>query len=177
MQRADGREGGEVDALGLQARGAQRGEDPLDHLAARRDEQHALPAPGGVVEDGERLVVEHRVLERHRKLVLRLEAHGGGELLGVLEVGQVDDAHDDLLVGEADADALVQALVLAVQRSQRFGQALDVGDLAVADDPGLERREGGPLDADAAVDDDRRGNDAGRVDVEPDESLGALGHW
>ena len=92
-------------------------------------------------------MVEHRVLERHRKLVLRLEAHGRLELLGVLEVGQVDDAHDDLLVGEADADALVQALVLAVQRPQRLGQTVDVGDLAVADDPGLERRERGALDA------------------------------
>jgi hypothetical protein len=122
-------------------------------------------------------VVEHGVLERHRKLVLRLEADGRLELLGVLEVGQVDDAHDDLLVGEADAHALVEALVLAVQRPQGIGQAIDVGDLAVADDPGLERREGGALDAHAAVDRDGRGHDAGRVDVEPDEGLVALGHW
>ena len=42
VQRADHGEGGEVDALGLQAGGAQGGEDALDHLAARRDEQHAL---------------------------------------------------------------------------------------------------------------------------------------
>ena len=152
VQRADRREGGEVDALGLQPGGAQRREDALDHLAACRDEQHALATARGVVDDGERLVVEHRVLERHRKLVLRLEAHGGLELLGVLEVGQVDDAHDDLLVGEADADALVQALVLAVQRPQGLGQAVDVGDLAVADDPRLERRERGALDAQTAVD-------------------------
>ena len=45
-------------------------------------------------------------------------------------------AHDDPLVGDADAHALVEALVLAEQRPQGVGQRLDVGDLAVADDAG-----------------------------------------
>ena len=117
VQRADHREGGEVDALGLAgpaARSAARTRSTISRRAATSSTRWRRPV--GVVDDGERLVVEHRVLERHRKLVLRLEAHGRGELLGVLEVGQVDDAHDDLLVGQADADALVEALVLAVQR-------------------------------------------------------------
>jgi hypothetical protein len=35
------------------------GEDALDHLAAGRDEQDALAPAGGVVDDGERLMVEH----------------------------------------------------------------------------------------------------------------------
>ena len=34
-----------------------------------------------------RLEVQDRLLERHRELVLRLEAHGRVELLGVLDVG------------------------------------------------------------------------------------------
>ena len=161
---------------GFRPGGAQRGEDALDHLAARGHEQDALAAARLVGDDVEGLVVEHGVLERHGKLVLRLEADGRLDLLGVLEEGQVDDADDDLLVGQADADALVEALVLAVQGPQRVGQAIDVGDLAVADDPGLQRRVGDALDAHATVDRDRRGNDAGRVDVEPDEGLGALGH-
>ena len=42
--------------------------------------------PVVVVDDVERLEVEHGVLERHRDLVLRLEADGGLELLGVLEI-------------------------------------------------------------------------------------------
>ena len=142
VQRADHGEGREVDALGLQACGAQGGEHALDHLAAGRHEQDALAPPGPVADDVELLVVQDRVIERHRKLVLRLEAHRRLELLGVLEVGQLDDAHDDLLIGQADANALAEALVLAIERPQRVRQALDVGDLAVADDPRLERSEG-----------------------------------
>ena len=42
VQRADHGEGRQVDALGLQPGAAQGGEDALDHLAARGDEQHAL---------------------------------------------------------------------------------------------------------------------------------------
>ena len=34
-----------------------------------------------------------------------------------LERRQLDDADDDLLVGDADADALVQALVVAEERA------------------------------------------------------------
>ena len=86
VQRADHGEGGQVDALGLQAGAVQGGEDALDHLAASGDEQHALAAAGLVGDDVERLVVEHRVLQRHRKLVLRVEADGGLDLLGVLEI-------------------------------------------------------------------------------------------
>ena len=45
VQRADHGEGGQVDALGLQAGAAQGGEDALDHVAAGGDEQHALARP------------------------------------------------------------------------------------------------------------------------------------
>ena len=43
--------------------------------------------------------------------------------------------------------------------------------------PGLERREGGALDVDAAVDGDLGGGDAGGVDVEADELVLALVPW
>ena len=105
-----------------------------------------------------------------------MEAHGRLDLLLVVEVGQVDDADDDLLVGQADADALAEPLVGAIERAQGLDEAVDVGDLAVADDARLERQDGGVLDAQTAVDRDRGGDDAGGVDVEPDEGLGALGH-
>jgi hypothetical protein len=176
VQRADHREGGEVDALGLEAGRPQSGQDALDHLAACRDEQDAQAPAGLVFDDVELVVVEDGVVERHRKLVLRLEAHRRVDLLVVLQVREVDHADDDLLVGESDADPLVEALVRAVQGAQRFGQAIDVGDFAVADDPRLERREGGVLDTQAAVDRNGGGHDAGGVDVEADEVLGALGH-
>jgi hypothetical protein len=176
VQCADHREGREVDALGLQARGAQRGQDALDHLAACGDQQHAKAPPGLVLDDVELMVIEHRVLERHRKLVLRVEAHRGVDLLAVLEEREVDDADDDLLVGQADANALVQPPVGAIERAQRLGEALDVGDFAVADDALLEWGDGGVLDAKAAVDRNGGGDDASGVDVEADEVLGALGH-
>ena len=87
----------------------------LDHVAAGRDEQHALARAVGRLDDVERLEVEDRLVERHRDLVLRVEAHGGVELLAVVDRRQLDDADDDLLVGDADADALVEALVVAVE--------------------------------------------------------------
>ena len=83
MQRADHGEGGEVDALGPQAGGAHRGEHAVDHVAAGGDEQDALARAALAVDDVERLEVEDRLVERHRELVLRLEAHGRVELLGV----------------------------------------------------------------------------------------------
>ena len=48
-ERADHGEGGEVDAARLQARAGDRGEDEVDHLAARRDDDDAQALAGGRV--------------------------------------------------------------------------------------------------------------------------------
>jgi hypothetical protein len=115
-----------------------------------------------------------RLVHRHRELVLGGEAHRRVELLGVAQVRQLHGSDDDLLVGDADADALAEALVLAEQRAQGLGQRLRVGHLAVPDDARLERREGGLLDLHAAVDRHRGGGDAARVDVDAHQVLDSL---
>ena len=139
---------------GLQAGGAQRRRGRARPCrGARRRAGRAARRPVGVVDDAERLVVEHGLVERHRDLVLRLEAHGGRELLGVLEVRQVDDAHDDLLVGDADAHALAEALVARGTASRSASARPSTSATSPSRMmPGLERRDGGALDAHAAVD-------------------------
>ena len=72
--------------------------------------------------------------------VLRLEADRGVELLAARERRQLDRAHDDPLVGDAEAHALVQPCARG-EALEGGGQRLHVGDLAVADDARLERRD------------------------------------
>ena len=97
--------------------------------------------PSCVVDDPERLEVEHRVLERHRDLVLRLEAHGRLELLGVLEGGSSTMRTTIFWLATPMRTRLSRPLLAPVERAQGVGQAVDVGDLAVADDARLERRD------------------------------------
>ena len=78
-----------------------------------------------------------------------LEADRGVDLLGALQRRKVEGAHDDALVGDAEADALAE-LVLGEQVTERGGERVDVDDLAVADDAGGKRRRGGALDLDLA---------------------------
>ena len=52
------------------------------------------------------LVVEHRLVERHRDLLLGLEADRGLELLRVLDRRQPQGADDDALVGDPEAHPL-----------------------------------------------------------------------
>ena len=141
VERADHGEGGEVDALGTQAGAADGADDVGDHVAPGRDEQQALLARLGALDDLERLEVDDRLVDRHRKLVVRVEAHGGLELLRIAQVRQLERPDDDLLVGDADADPLGEALVLAEERAERLRERVGVDDLAVANDARLERRE------------------------------------
>ena len=66
---------------------------------------------------------------------------GGGERLRVVERRQVERAHDDALVGDAEAHALGQ-LVLGEERLERLGERDGVGDLAVAQDAGPKLGDG-----------------------------------
>ncbi len=88
-----------------QARALGHRQQPFDHVALGGDEQHALAGSGGRVDDAERMEVEHRVGERHRHLVLGLEANGGRELLAVGDRRKLEHAHHRALVGDADAHA------------------------------------------------------------------------
>jgi hypothetical protein len=87
----------------------------------------------------------------------------------------VEDADDDLLVGDADADALAQALVVALEGAEGTRERVRVDDLAVAQDARLERGDRGAIDRDPPVDPDGGRSDSAGVDVESDELL-CLGH-
>ena len=111
VQGADHREGGEVDQLGLEPGLAGDREQVLDGVAAGAHDDDAHPAAFAVVDTLEHVVVEHRLLERHRKLLLRLEADRGLELLLVVDRRQLEHAERDLLAGDAEPDALGQVVL------------------------------------------------------------------
>ena len=131
VEGADQGEGREVDAFGGQAGAADRGEQPLDHVALRGHEHDALARAGGGVDDAERVEVEDGVVERHRHLVLRLEGDRRGELLLVGDGRQLERAQHGALVGHADAHALAEAGVVE-QLAQRLAERALVDHFAVA---------------------------------------------
>ena len=176
-QRADHREGAEVDALEAQTGTAHRGDHTVDHVAAGRDEQHALARAIGGLDALHGLPVQDGLLQGHRDDVLRLEAHRGVELLAVLDDRKIDRTHGELLVGHADANAPVQTAVVAVKALERCDQRIDILDLAVTHDARLERYGGRTLNGDAATRNAHLGGvDADGIDVEADERLLALCH-
>ena len=79
-ERADHGEGGEVDALGAQPGAADGEREALDHVAAGRDDDDALARALGRVDDADRVEVEDGGVDRHRQVLLGVEAHGGREL-------------------------------------------------------------------------------------------------
>ena len=82
-QSPDQREGGEIDSHRLQAGVADRGEQRPQHVAPGGD-RYDLHATGSVLTavPGDDPVVKHRLVERHRQVLLGLEADGGLQLLG-----------------------------------------------------------------------------------------------
>ena len=141
---------------------------PLDDVAAGGDEHDARARPLLRVDDAERMVLEHRLLERHRNVVLCMEADRRRDLLGVGERRQVDRPRQDPLAGDAQADALAE-LVLLEEAAQGLGERLDVDDLAVAEQARSQGDARSAVDCDGAAhaDLDRRG-EAG-LDVEADD--------
>ena len=169
------------------AHGAQQA---LDHLALRGDDDHPLARPTGSVEHPERVEVEHGAGKRHRHLILGLEAHRRGELLTVGHRRQFQHAQHSALVCEADPHALAEPSVLE-ELLQRVAERGLVIHLALADRIGGQRRAGGLLDDDPAIDMRLHGGDISRLDIEAD-NIGAtmaadreaevgqcaeLGHW
>ncbi len=141
-QRADHREGGEVDAERLEPGAAQRLEKAGDHVSPRGDDDHVdlrrLPLLGRHAAD--HLVLEHRLVERHRHLLLRLEAHRRLHLLRILDRRQANGAHDDPLVADAEPHALAQ-LVLGEELLQPRDEPLGVLHLALVEGARLERSD------------------------------------
>ena len=94
-------------------------------------------------------MLQDRLIERHRNVLLGLETRGRSDVLGVGQRRKIERAHDDPLVRDADADALAE-LVLGEQHAQRGGERLDIDHLAFANDARRERHGGGALDCHAA---------------------------
>ena len=94
-------------------------------------------------------MVEHRLLQRHRKLLLRLKADGGVELLSVLDQRQLEHAQGHALAGQPEADVLGK-LVLGEELPELLGETLGIGDLTLVEEPG-EQGLGGRLPEDRAV--------------------------
>ena len=128
-----------------------------------------MRGPSDGLHEAERLVLEHRLIERHRDVVLGLEADRRGDLLGSRERRQVQRAHDDALIGEAEAHPLAE-LVLGEHRAQNLGERLDVDDLAVADHPGRQRRGGSAFDGNPVA--RLHSRHVAGLDVKTDDLLG-----
>ena len=167
-QRAHHAEGGEIDAFELEPGVPGRLNEAVDHLAADGDDHDALARPRLRLDQPERHEVEDRLVHRHRDVVGRRGLDGGGERLVVLERRQVERAHDDALVGHAQADALGQ-VVLLEERLQGLAERDGVGDLAVAQDARAKLGDGAAADGDVTVDADLSGRDVGGVEIEPDD--------
>ena len=88
-----------------------------DHVAPGGDDDHVdlrrRALLGGDAAD--HLVVEDRLVERHRDLLLGLEADRGLELRRVLDRRQAQGADDDALVGDPEPHPLGE-LVLGEER-------------------------------------------------------------
>ena len=110
-ERADHAEGGVVDADRPDARDRERLEKLADHVPASRDRDDVDLALAvlvrGVADD---LPVEDGLVERHRNVVLGLEADGGLELVAVVDRGQAHRADGDALVGDADPHLAAELL-------------------------------------------------------------------
>ncbi len=145
----------------------------LDHLAAHRDDHDARARAARRLDDAERLEVDDRLVHRHRDVVGRLGLDGGGEALRVLDHRQVERAHHDALVGDAQPHAAGK-VVGVEELAQRLGQGDRIGRLAVAQDAGPQRGDRALLDGHAAVDVNLGGGDVAGVEIEPDDGGGAL---
>ena len=99
-----------------QAGALEGGGGALDHLAADGDDDDARAQAERRVDGAERLEVQDGLVHRHRDVIGSGGLDGGGERLRVVEHGvEVERAHDDALVGDAEPDALGQ-LVLGEER-------------------------------------------------------------
>ena len=98
--------------------------------ATSSDFHHVLVGRRHVVPDD--LEVDDRFLDRNRDVVLRLVLDRAREF-GALHVGQVDEAHDDLLVRDADRHGLVAHPASAPEVLDRDRDGLGVDDLALDD--------------------------------------------
>ena len=138
----------------------------LHGVAAGTHDDDAHLAALAVVDALQDAVVEHRLLERHRKLLLGLEPHGRLELLLAVDDRQLQHPQRDLLAGDAEPDALGQ-IVLAEEGTYAVGQAVDVDDLALVEEAGAERLGRRAHELRRAAAGELRSRQEAGLDVEP----------
>jgi hypothetical protein len=161
---AEDRERRQVDGRHLEAR-ALRGPDRVeDRVLLRGHEQaphHAAVVGGDLLERHE---VQDCLLDRHGHEVGDLELQASLQLVG-REPGEIDQADDDLLVGDAEHDVLLGELRLRPQGLDRVADGVGIDDLAVAYDARGQRhlsealQNGGPLGKGHLCRPDARGAD------------------
>ena len=134
--------GVEVDALRPQAGVLDRLDVGLDHVApsGHQHDPHALVAMGVLLEGGD-LVVEHGIVKGHGDRLGGLEADGRLAFVVVLDQRQVHEPHHDLLVGHTQAHVLWNP-GHSHEFLERLAQAIGVGHLPVAHEPGGELHAG-----------------------------------
>ena len=168
-ERADQRECGEVDArrdAGPAPRTAETRRSIMSRCAATSTTRWR--GPTGVSIDAERMEVEHGVAERHRYLVLGLEANGRRQLLGVAQRGHLEDSQHRALVGHADAHAPADAALveqLAQGRAQRILIATSPSDTTSPSSAAVAARDR----PDRAVDVRLHRRDEAGLDVQADD--------
>ncbi|CAB4882378.1 unannotated protein [freshwater metagenome] len=170
-------ESADIDAFEYEAGGIGRLDHRGDHVAARRRQKDLLTASLIGLDDVQHRPVQHRLIERHRDQILRLEGDGCGKFLRIVERRQLERAHDDLLVRHTDPHAPREIRRLRVERAQGLAQRAGVCDLSLAHDARLKRLVAAALhDQSGRGHLDLRSGDAERVDVEAGIRLGSGGH-
>src|SRR5215203_988161 len=172
----DAREGpnhpkrGKVDSDGLEPGTLDRPEERINHFPSGGndddvDHRRSVLLARGTPHD---LVLEDRLVERHRDLLLRLEADRGVELLRVVDRWQAKGADDDPLVADPETDPLGE-LVVGKERLQRAGDSIRLGDLSLVKRARRQRGDRGAGHLDRAVPADLSRGDAAGLDVESDQ--------
>jgi len=84
------------------------------------------------------VVVEDRVLDRNRQRLLSAEANGVVELARVVDACDLERAHTDAAVRDAEANVAARKVMLVEELAQGLGELLRLAQLAAHDDAVLE---------------------------------------
>src|SRR3954471_22377443 len=118
-------------------------------------------------------MLEDRLIQRHRDLLLGLEANRCLHLLRVLDRGRAQGPRDHPLVADAEPYPL-RKLVFGEERLQRLGKAVRAGNLSVLEDARGERPHRRRLELDGSVDVNLGSRDAAGLYVEADQVAALL---
>ena len=140
LQRAQQGECLEVDADEADAGLLARVHVAVDQLAVRDHEQDALRRVAFFVDAfAEDLIVQHRLVDRDRQRLLCAEPDRVGELLRVVDAGDLEGADADAVVGDSEPHALLGQVVSGEELLQGRRERIRVAELPPDHDSRLER--------------------------------------